>query len=222
MGRILPRDALILLAAAAVGAAAALAAPVPESQFPPPAPTECADEETTLDRRVADFLEDGDSRIVGALEAVVTRRAEGTALTIRASAIGPRIAPPPGVEALSGSNDITAREIGAILADGRAEVRILGPAPSSARGCVLAGRREKILERRLLADGTVEHVPAGGTARVVEAVFDAPLPGEGRFHVEVVVDGRVRARATCVVGGGRGRITSLEGVAGHGTQRGRP
>lgn len=123
---------------------------------------------------------------------------------------------------MSGSNTIAAREIASILAEGRAEVRIVGPAGSASRGRVLAGRRAEILERRLLADGRVEHVPAGGIAHTVEAVFDAPLEGDGRFTVEVVVDGHVRARATCVVDGDRGRITSLEGVAEHGSAGGRP
>ena len=210
----------LLVALPSLGVAAVLVGPRAERE--PSAKT------TILDRRLADFREDEDpARIIAALEAVFARDHGHSTLTIHVSAIGPRIVPPPGAEALSGSNTIAAREIASILAEGRAEVRIEGPAGArpegpAPRGRVSAGRRTEILERRLLADGRVEHVPAGGIAHVVEAVFEAPLEGDGRFTVEVVVDGHVRARATCVVDGDRGRVTSLEGVAEHGSAGGRP
>jgi hypothetical protein len=95
-------------------------------------------------------------------------------------------------------------------------VRVTDAAGPAGRGRAVASRRGAILERRLLRDGRVEHVPAGGAERLVEAEFVAPLSGEGPFAVEVLVDGRVRARASVSVGATGGRILVLEGVADHG------
>jgi hypothetical protein len=226
---VLPTRAACLLAAIVAGAAT-VAVPVPPAtdvvgtgeSAPGPPEVPAPD---VLDTRSADFPEDEDgSRVVAALEASLQRDRGGAArLVIRASAVGPRVVPPPGVEGVRGSNRICAEEIDAILGGGRAEVRVrTGATGRAARtGVVREGRSARVLERRLSEDGEVRHVAEGGRRRA-EAVFEARLEGDGAFEVDVEVDGRVRVRATGRVGVGSGRITTLAGLSGHGTAGERP
>jgi hypothetical protein len=159
-----------------------------------------------LDERTADFHEHEEpDRVVAALRATLLRQGERTWLRITASANGPRVDPPPGAEGVRGANLITSEELASILDLRRATVRVGG----RETGRVVAGRSAVVPERRLDADGRVTHVAAGGGPRVVEAVFEAPLEGDGRFDVEIVVDGRVRASAACRVRGASGTILAL-------------
>ena len=214
------RSAVVLGVAAVVALAAArsLSGPdagaVHDSQPADDRPAGAA----ILDRRSADFREDEeDSRVVAALEATLSRKDGHTTLSIRTSALGTRVDPPRGFEGIRGANHIAAREIASILAKGRAEVRVAGPAGSTSSGRVIGGLRGGIPERRLLPDGRVEHAPAGGVEQIVEAVFEAGLPGEGSFAVEVLVEGHVRVRVGCRIDAVGGRIRHLRSVAEHET-----
>ncbi len=166
---------------------------------------------SVLDRRAADFREDEDSaRVVASLEATLVRADGRTRLEIRACAVGPRVDAARGVRGVRGGNAIAAEEIAAIVAGGRAEVRVNGRAV----GTLAVGRSGEVLERRLGEDGDVEHVAARG-AGPLEVVFAAPLDRRDEVaDVEVVVDGRVRVRARVRDRGMR--LVLLEGVAAHG------
>ena len=211
------------IAAAGALAAVIVSVGMPSAAGVAPERTSTAPTREVLDERRADFLEDDDpSRIVAALSATLAREGGTATLTITASAVGPRVDPPPGFEGVRGTNLIAAEEIEAILAKGRAEVRVRGPGGAAGHGRATAGRAGEIVERRLLPDGRVEHAAAGGRSRIVEAVFEAPLVGVGEFVVEVVVDGHVRARATGRLGRETGRIASIEGVAEHPREGAKP
>lgn len=176
-----------------------------------------------LDRRRADYREDEDpSRILADLQAELVRDGAGTRLLVAASAVGPRVVAPPGVEGVAGSNSITSREIETLLEEGRLDVVVRGPNGEEMPGRALAGRLGTIAQRRVQGDGTVVHVPAGGGPRLVELRCEAILLGEGRFDVEIRVDDVVRARARCRVDARGGRVLLLEGVGAHAPAGGRP
>lgn len=176
-----------------------------------------------LDERWADVHEDEDpARIIASLHGVLTLEGDGARLRLAASAVGPRVMPPPGAEHVGGGNLITAEELAGILEQGRAEVRVLRHGERVASGTTQAGRTGIVEQRRLSPHAGLRHVAAMGGPMLVEGLFEAQLPGSGQFEVEMHVDGRLRARATCRVRGGRGAITRLEGVAAHGASEARP
>jgi hypothetical protein len=205
---------VVLLAAGGPAYVALAPASGPREERPPRAAAV-----RVLDERDADYREDVDpSRAVARWTARIVREegpeGERTLLRMAFSAVGPRVVPPPGVEGLAGANAITAEEIESILDGGRATARVVRDGREQAPGVVRAGEPVLVPVRRVGADGAVSHGPFGGRPLCGEALAEAALDGEGRFAVDVVVDGRVRARATCVVRGGRARILSLDPGAG--------
>src|SRR5204862_3427785 len=129
-----------------------------------------------LDRRRADYREDEDpSRILADLHAELVRDGSRAVLVVTASAIGPRVVAPPGVEGVAGSNSITSREIAALLEERRLDVVVRGPNGDESHGRALAGRLGTITQRRVEGDGSVVHAPVGGGPRLVELRCEAPL-----------------------------------------------
>jgi hypothetical protein len=172
-------------------------------------------EPRVLHHLASDFVEDEPgARVLAALEARVLHFGGRTWLRLDASPIGPRVVAPPGYRGVAGSNRRTAEEIAAALADGRLEVRVRGPR-GTARGHAFAGDLSEVLERRLLPDGRVEHVTASFEAPCRDVRFEVDLGGEGTHDVEVLLDGRVRIRATVRLAGGRARIERLESLGAH-------
>jgi hypothetical protein len=204
----LVRHALLCLACAAPAYVAWAGPPTPPGPSSAPEPPAIV-----LDERDGDYREDVDpSRVIARWHARIDRDADGrTRLAMAFSAIGARVVPPPGAEGVAGANAITAEEIERILAEGRAEVRVARDDARLGGGRVRAGRAVEVPTRRV-AGADVAHVPHAGRTFSGEALVEADLPGDGRFVVDVLVDGRPRARATCHVRGSRARILALESL----------
>ena len=171
----------------------------------------------------ADFHEDEQpSRVVAALAATLERTGRGARLRLTASALGPRVVPPPGFEGVAGSNEIAARELRSLLVRDRCTVLVRRGDRVVGRGGAHEGRAAAVPVRRLDADGTVRERAGPAETGCVEAVFTAAVPDGGESVVEVSLDGRVRVRAVCRIDRDEVRIVSLCGVSAHAAPVGAP
>ena len=172
---------------------------------------------------LADFHEDEQpSRVVASLAATLTRTARGARLHVTASALGPRVVPPPGFEGVAGSNEIAARELRSLRVGDRCAVLVRRGDVVVGVGRVHGGRSAPVPIRRLEADGTVRERAGPAETGPVEAVFTADVPDGGEATVEVSLDGHVRVRAICRVVRDEVRIVSLCGVSAHTAPVGAP
>jgi hypothetical protein len=167
----------------------------------------------------ADFLEDErGGRVLAALEARLLRQGDRTWLYLSASPVGPRVVSPPGVEGVAGYNRISAREIAALAGRGRISVVARGPRGRTA-GTVRLGEVREVLERRLRADGVVEHVAVDLGEPSREVCFEVELDGPGLHEVEVLADGHARVRVRCCNGRDAGRVLAVASLSAHGGDR---
>jgi hypothetical protein len=206
----------------AAGAFALLVAPMAPAAASVAAPTHSATA-PDVHEVLADFHEDEQpSRVVASLAATLTRTARGARLHVTASALGPRVVPPPGFEGVAGSNEIAARELRTLRVGDRCEVLVRRGDVVVGPGRVRGGRAAPVPIRRLDADGTVRERAGPAETGPVEAVFTADVPDGGEATVEVSLDGHVRVRAVCRVVRDEVRIVSLCGVSAHTAPVGAP
>jgi hypothetical protein len=169
-----------------------------------------------LDARAAYYREDADGRRVARIEATLLDDGTAVRLRLSVSALDPLVEPPPGDRGLVGSNEVTARELTSVLAEGRLTVRVRD---AQGRETVVPARAAETgrLRRRVIEPvGRVRFVPASVVDHVLAMDAEtAPLP-RGTSVIEVVVDGRVVVRATAFVSSGGSRLRSLDCLGEHG------
>jgi hypothetical protein len=198
--------ALLLAAGAAKGADAGRPVETARPSMPPPP----AGEPNPQGRASAYYREDADGRRVARIDAAVVAEGETVRLRLSASAVDPLVEPPPGDRGVAGENEVTARELTAVLAEGRLSVRLRDEAGRVSPSEVRATERGRLSRRRVEPDGRIAFVPASARDHVLAfAAESAPLR-RGTSTFDFVVDGRVVVRATVFVGAGRSDIRSLE------------
>ena len=191
-----------LLALLPLSLALAIVAPIP-------------DRPVAVERMRADYRENGlpDGRVLAALELVLFRAGVGTWLEVRASAKGPRVDPGRGFQNIQGFNRQTTRDFEAILESHMLEVRVVDAAGESvAGGSVHPGTRGALQERRLRADGSIDHHATREVLLELIARTDALPPGE--YHVELVLRDEIRLRVGVRIDIHGGKILRVEDL-GH-------
>jgi hypothetical protein len=195
---------------------------------PRPSPTHVADGEPVL--RLP-YLDDVDGRRIARLEVFAPRSTGGDAgsggasLKLVASATGPEVDPVSGYEGIGGDNRFTAEQIARIL-DGSRRLRITArdlATGTTAPVRLYAGAYGTVPQRRLRADGTIDHLAQSARRLPLDLRVEAGPFAAGRHELELSVDGEPRLRVTLTRGpGGAITVDDVQGLGAHGARGGSP
>jgi len=165
-----------------------------------------------VDERIDDYEEDGGTKVVAEVRTTLRSSGERGWIQMRALAQGDRVTPAVGLRGVWGHNRHTAEEMEALVRRGELHFAIEGP-DGTRDGRVRVARRDRLAERRIWENGTVDHFGRTAARYVVELAFDGELsPGVSR--ATLYVKGHPRLRAVVEVGGGvdGDRIHVVEGL----------
>jgi hypothetical protein len=170
-----------------------------------------------LDERRFDYPEDeGTGRLLAAIHVVLERRGAETTLRVTASAIGAGLDPLPGWQGVRGANRISAEEFGSIVEHDRMRVETTGPDRGAPHlGSAHTGRRGRLPERRLAADGSIDVRAMTAAEYPVELIAETTLAGDGRRRTQLVVDGKPRLEVVTLVHGAAGWIVEARALSAY-------
>jgi hypothetical protein len=188
-----------------------IAAAPPRAAERPPTPRA-----VTLDERRFDYLEDEPTgRVLAEIRARLERQGGDAVLRVTASAIGARVDPVPGWQGVRGSNRITAEEIASISANGRLCVETDVDGAAARRGSARTGRRGRIPERRIGADGSIDVTAQTAAEYPLELIAETAPLGAGVHRTRLVLDGRPRLEIVTTTRGADGRILEIRAIDEH-------
>ncbi len=162
-----------------------------------------------------DFLDDRDQRRLAEIRVALVEKEGKPALQVVISAVGPRVDPIPGFRGIRGANRFTAEQLDFILS-GKFPIAVRTQSSGGTgtwSGEIRAGKRGRLPERRLLADGRIDYLGVTAREYPLEIIVTTAVNGSAEHTTEILHNQAPRLRLKFRVEGGELTILQLESLS---------
>ena len=168
------------------------------------------------DQATFDYHDDRDGRNLAEIDLKVAKATNDSqsSLDIRISAVGPDVDPIPGYRGVHGANRYTAEELQLMLSAKHAvEVHTWrADVATPQEGHLRSGRRGRIPQRRILADGQIDVSAMTRETYPLDLTINTGGLSQGSQQTQISIDGIPRLRVSFDFDGRSAHITNFESL----------